>query len=274
MTNLEPCLAGFQRRGSTRAALWLGNSQLHGVNQWKEGDETAPARLFAHLHERGLDLITLSQPNANLQEHLVLYAYAADAPAAALPHLAGRLRRRAARRASAAWSRPRSTIRARAPCSRPARSAERSSPATKPVANPDLAALDQTLQERTETALDSLARPARRAVGPATRGARPDLALALRGAQPRLRDHAELEAAPHRRPLQAESGRRRGDLRGCAAARHPRARLPGAAARRRRAALRRGRVRALPAARSTSSRNATGREYRTSRRSCPASCSA
>ena len=75
LTTAEACLAGARRRAGTATVVWLGNSQLHGVNQFRPGQETASARLFARLRPQGLDLLTFSQPNANLQEHLVLYSY-------------------------------------------------------------------------------------------------------------------------------------------------------------------------------------------------------
>ena len=57
------------------AALWFGNSQLHAVNRWREGEQNAPPILFRHLAARNVDLLAFSQPNANLQEHLVLFSY-------------------------------------------------------------------------------------------------------------------------------------------------------------------------------------------------------
>jgi len=69
------CLDGFRQRGATRAALWLGNSQLHAINQFRAGDENAPSLLYKKLRSHGLDLLTFSQPNANLQEHYVLFTY-------------------------------------------------------------------------------------------------------------------------------------------------------------------------------------------------------
>lgn len=71
------CLSGHALRGARPVALWLGNSQVHAVNQLKPGEENAPPILFRRLAGRGLELITFSQPNANLQEHLVLFTYLA-----------------------------------------------------------------------------------------------------------------------------------------------------------------------------------------------------
>lgn len=59
--------------GPADEALWLGNSQLHAVNQFKDGDTTAPAFASEALSRR---VYALSLPNANLQEHLVVTAWA------------------------------------------------------------------------------------------------------------------------------------------------------------------------------------------------------
>jgi hypothetical protein len=75
LRDMQLCLDGFDRRGGHRAALWLGNSQLHAINQYQAGEENGPAILFRQLKSRGLDLLTFSQPNANLQEHYVLFTY-------------------------------------------------------------------------------------------------------------------------------------------------------------------------------------------------------
>jgi len=71
----EGCIAGFRARGLDRVALWLGNSQIHSLNQQQPGDQTAAPLLFHPLQARGIDFLTFSQPNASLQEHLVLFAY-------------------------------------------------------------------------------------------------------------------------------------------------------------------------------------------------------
>lgn len=69
------CLETHRAAGEPPVVLWLGNSQVHGINQMKPGDETAAALLFDALRPRGLHLVTFSQPNANLQEQLALFAY-------------------------------------------------------------------------------------------------------------------------------------------------------------------------------------------------------
>jgi len=71
----ESCLAGQRSRGATQAALWLGNSQIHEVNQWKPGETTASPLLFDNLRQHGLDLLTFSFGNASLQEHYVMFEH-------------------------------------------------------------------------------------------------------------------------------------------------------------------------------------------------------
>jgi hypothetical protein len=69
------CIAGAKARRVERSVLWLGNSQVHAVNQLGAGETNAAPILFDRLRGVGLDLVTFSQPNANLQEHLVLFEY-------------------------------------------------------------------------------------------------------------------------------------------------------------------------------------------------------
>ena len=75
IVDAEECIAGFRSRGSRELTLWFGNSQVHAVNRFEDGQENAPPILFRHLRHRGGDLLTFSQPNANLQEHLLLFSY-------------------------------------------------------------------------------------------------------------------------------------------------------------------------------------------------------
>ena len=49
-------------------ALWLGNSQMHTINQYQAGDRLAPSILADKL---GWPVVGLSMPNANLKEHLI-----------------------------------------------------------------------------------------------------------------------------------------------------------------------------------------------------------
>lgn len=70
------CLDGYRLNGQGRkVSLWLGNSQVHAINQKKPGDETATPLLHRKLLDKETYFLTFSQPNANLQEHYVLLLY-------------------------------------------------------------------------------------------------------------------------------------------------------------------------------------------------------
>jgi hypothetical protein len=69
------CLQGARERHLPNMALWLGNSQLHAINQYKPGQENAPPILFRILTNKCVDLLTFSQPNASFQEQYVLFEY-------------------------------------------------------------------------------------------------------------------------------------------------------------------------------------------------------
>lgn len=55
--------------------LWLGNSQLHGVNQYKDGQKNSVEFLYDTLQSSAISVMAYSLPNANLQEHLVVLKY-------------------------------------------------------------------------------------------------------------------------------------------------------------------------------------------------------
>lgn len=73
MRDAVQCLTAYQAAGSPPAVLWLGNSQLHGVNRLRPGDKTAPMVAHEDLAARGQYVVTYSQPNANLLEHRHLF---------------------------------------------------------------------------------------------------------------------------------------------------------------------------------------------------------
>ncbi len=71
------CFSGFKKAvgdGGDKV-LWLGNSQLHAINQMKHGEKTAVEILHRKLRKDSKYLMTFSQPNANLQEHYLLFEY-------------------------------------------------------------------------------------------------------------------------------------------------------------------------------------------------------
>jgi hypothetical protein len=73
----QPCINNYYKNSKNNdLILYLGNSQLHAINQYKNGDENTPLILHKKLNETDLGyLVTYSQPNANLQEHYLLFEY-------------------------------------------------------------------------------------------------------------------------------------------------------------------------------------------------------
>ena len=71
----DQCLAGLQQTPHHKIALWLGNSQLHAVNQQQPNQLNAPPIAFKQLDNERIYLMAFSQPNANVQEHFLTYLY-------------------------------------------------------------------------------------------------------------------------------------------------------------------------------------------------------
>lgn len=75
-SDLHLCLKGYKSSNiELPVTLWLGNSQLHAINQYHEGDQTAALLLHKDLKKFNIYTLTFSQANANLQEHYLLLAY-------------------------------------------------------------------------------------------------------------------------------------------------------------------------------------------------------
>lgn len=72
-SELPKLVEGWEIRGKNRSVLWLGNSQLHAINQPEANAQPASLRTFVPLQEQGVDVLTFSLPNANPQEHLLLF---------------------------------------------------------------------------------------------------------------------------------------------------------------------------------------------------------
>lgn len=66
---------GWRKRGQKDVALVLGNSQTHSINQMQKGDVTYVEKLFLD-YKDSLDVLTISYPNANLQEFYYTFNYA------------------------------------------------------------------------------------------------------------------------------------------------------------------------------------------------------
>lgn len=75
LSNLDICIETVKKFNLKKNILWLGNSQLHAINQKKKYDKNVSELLFEKLINNNYFLLTLSQPNANLQEHYILYEY-------------------------------------------------------------------------------------------------------------------------------------------------------------------------------------------------------
>jgi hypothetical protein len=56
---------GYRQRGQKDVFLWLGNSQLHGVNQYKSGKSNCIEFIFNKIKEYGKEVLGVSYPNAN-----------------------------------------------------------------------------------------------------------------------------------------------------------------------------------------------------------------
>jgi hypothetical protein len=75
MRDATRCIDGYRATSTDKVVLWLGNSQVHAINQTKPGDTTAAAILHRRLRPLSRYFLTFSEPNANLQEHYVLFEY-------------------------------------------------------------------------------------------------------------------------------------------------------------------------------------------------------
>ena len=76
LKDIDQCIATYIKYGENLpVTLWLGNSQLHAINYFKPGDKPSSVKLHRLLKKKGQFLITFSQPNANLQEHLILTSH-------------------------------------------------------------------------------------------------------------------------------------------------------------------------------------------------------
>jgi hypothetical protein len=73
--DLDRCLAALPPSSTRKRLLWLGWSQLYGINDYHAGDRTAPALLADRLEDANVDLIAIAMPNINPREALLVYAY-------------------------------------------------------------------------------------------------------------------------------------------------------------------------------------------------------
>lgn len=74
LNDLQKYYEGWEKRGKRKLLLWFGNSQLHGMNQYKIGQKNGPEFLFETINHSEYDVLAFSLPNANIQEFLVLFS--------------------------------------------------------------------------------------------------------------------------------------------------------------------------------------------------------
>ncbi len=76
LEDAHKCINGYKKsRPREDIILWLGNSQLHTINQMKQGNLTAAHILHQYANVDSKYYLTFSQPNASLQEHYLLFEY-------------------------------------------------------------------------------------------------------------------------------------------------------------------------------------------------------
>lgn len=76
LNNSDRCFHDYDNYVTkNEVVLWLGNSQLHSINQLKDDDKLSSAILHNRLINQNKYVLTFSQPNANLQEHYILFEY-------------------------------------------------------------------------------------------------------------------------------------------------------------------------------------------------------
>ena len=64
LKDLDDCIGDYKKNSNSKIlVIWLGNSQLHVINQFTNGDETASKKLHKFLKKKGHYLFTFSQTN-------------------------------------------------------------------------------------------------------------------------------------------------------------------------------------------------------------------
>ena len=75
MSNLNLCIEGFKKNGHKKELIiWFGNSQLHAINNYKINQHNAVSKINDYI-DSDYYLFGLSQNNANIQEHYLLFTY-------------------------------------------------------------------------------------------------------------------------------------------------------------------------------------------------------
>ena len=75
LEELPLCLEPANKRNLSRTVFWLGNSQLHAINQANPGDKTAPVLLAEALRPKAIEVQALSFPSGSLSEFYLSYLH-------------------------------------------------------------------------------------------------------------------------------------------------------------------------------------------------------
>ncbi len=71
---VDSMITGWQQRGRKEVIFLFGNSQMHGINQYREGHVSYNHILFDSLQTQ-YDVLAQSVPNANMQEILYMFQF-------------------------------------------------------------------------------------------------------------------------------------------------------------------------------------------------------
>jgi hypothetical protein len=75
LEELPLCLEPASKRRLGKTVMWLGNSQLHAINQAKPGDKTAPVLVAETLRPKAIEVQALSFPSGSLSEFYLSYLH-------------------------------------------------------------------------------------------------------------------------------------------------------------------------------------------------------
>ena len=74
-SDINECIDFYKKNNVESLSVWFGNSQLHAINQYKNGQKTSTLLLNELLKNKGDNLFTLSFGNANIIEHSIQLIY-------------------------------------------------------------------------------------------------------------------------------------------------------------------------------------------------------
>lgn len=72
------CLEYINNNSFKKKILWIGNSQLNGINQGNINSKNAPYRVTEHFYKKQIGIITFAAPNMSFVEYLEVVNYFLD----------------------------------------------------------------------------------------------------------------------------------------------------------------------------------------------------